>query len=168
MNDSVAKEVDAGENERSDRRGWSLVWTVFLAIVVGLLAASLAKLLLISINFTETFIHQGFLFNFDGNPLMDLAEIEGIENAKLSPFNVVVMVAFALIAGCMTYYLMPNRANRGLSHVIEDVHFNQGHTGVKEGLTVGAISAVSIGAGASVGRFGPAVHLGAAAASGLG
>ena len=99
---------------------------------------------------------------------MDLAETEGIENAKLSPFNVVVMVVFALIAGCMTYYLMPNRANRGLSHVIEDVHFNQGHTGVKEGLTVGAISAVSIGAGASVGRFGPAVHLGAAAASGLG
>ena len=45
MNDSMAKEVGAGENERSDRRGWSLVWTVFLAILVGLLAASLAKLL---------------------------------------------------------------------------------------------------------------------------
>ena len=168
MNDSVVKEAGAGKNEHSDKRGWSLVWTVFLAILVGLLAASFAKLLLISINFTETFIHQGLLFNFDGSPLMDLAKTEGIENAKLRPFNVVVMVIFGLIVGCMTYYLMPNRANRGLSHVIEDVHFNQGHTGVKEGLAVGAISAVSIGAGASVGRFGPAVHLGAAAASGLG
>ena len=99
MNDSVVKEAGASKNERSDKRGWSLVWTVFLAILVGLLAAGLAKLLLISINFTETFIHQGLLFNFDGSPLMDLAKTEGIENAMLRPFNVVVMVIFGLIVG---------------------------------------------------------------------
>ena len=141
---------------------------VVLSIIVGIFAAGLAKLLLMGIGLTETYFHDGALFNVDGTPLMDLAKEQGIENATLRPFNVVVMVVFGLIVGCMTYYLMPNRANRGLSHVIEDVHFNKGATGVKEGLTVGAISAVSIGAGASVGRFGPAVHLGAAAASGLG
>lgn len=73
-----------------------------------------------------------------------------------------------LVVGLLTYYLMPNRANRGLSHIIEDIHFNKGQTGVKEGFAVGLISAVSIGAGASVGRYGPAVHMGAAAGSGVG
>ncbi|MCK5396357.1 MAG: chloride channel protein [Gammaproteobacteria bacterium] len=63
---------------------------------------------------------------------------------------------------------MPNHANRGLSHIIEDIHFNRGQTGVKEGFAVGLISAVSIAAGASVGRYGPAVHMGAAVGSGVG
>ena len=90
MNDSVANEAGAGENERSDRRGWSLVWTVFLAILVGLLAAGLAKLLLISINFTETFIHQGLLFDFDGSPLMDLAKTGDAEKkAMLAEYTLV-------------------------------------------------------------------------------
>ena len=161
----------AASSETQTKRpqmGWSIARVVVLSILVGIVAAGLAKLLLIAIGLTETYFHDGALFHVDGTPLMDLAKEQGIENATLRPFNVAVMVVFGLIVGCMTYYLMPNRANRGLSHVIEDVHFNRGSTGVKEGLTVGAISAVSIGAGASVGRFGPAVHLGAAAASGLG
>jgi chloride channel protein, CIC family len=161
-------EENLSQRATRPKMGWSILRMVVLSIIVGILAAGLAKLLLMAIGLTETYLHDGALFNVDGTPLMDLAKEQGIENATLRPFNVIVMVVFGLIVGCMTYYLMPNRANRGLSHVIEDVHFNKGATGVKEGLTVGAISAVSIGAGASVGRFGPAVHLGAAAASGLG
>ena len=49
MNGSMIEEAVDHENGRPESRGRSLVWTVFLAILVGLLAASLAKLLLISI-----------------------------------------------------------------------------------------------------------------------
>ena len=103
MNGSMTEEAVDHENRRPESRGRSLVWTVFLAILVGLLAASLAKLLLVSIHFTENFIHQGLMFGFDGSPLMDLAKTEGIENARLSPVNVVVMVVFGLMVGSMTY-----------------------------------------------------------------
>ncbi len=139
---------------------WTMARTVCLSIAVGVIAAVAAKLLLIMINLTQEFIHPV--------PLEQLTREEGIANATLSLWSVVTLVVVGLLVGLMTHYLMPNRANRGLSHVIEDVHFNRGQTGVREGVAVGVISAVSIGAGASVGRYGPAVHLGAAAASGIG
>ena len=81
---------------------------VVLSIIVGIVAAGLAKLFLMGIGLTETYIHDGALFNVDGTPLMDLAKEQGIENATLRPFNVIVMVVFGLIVGLMTYYLMPN------------------------------------------------------------
>jgi chloride channel protein, CIC family len=139
---------------------WTMARTVSLSIVVGVMAAFAAKGLLIAINFTQEYIHP--------IPIDQLVREQGIENAMLSFWDVGTLVIFGLVVGCLTHYLMPNRVNRGLSHVIEDIHFNKGQTGVREGLSVGLISAVSIGAGASVGRYGPAVHLGAAAASGVG
>ncbi len=139
---------------------WAIARTVILSILIGCLAAVAAKGLLIAINYTSLYIHP--------IPLTDLAKEQGIANASFTLWDAGILVVFGLIVGLLTHYLMPNRQNRGLSHVIEDVHFNQGQTGVKEGISVGIISAVSIGAGASVGRYGPAVHLGAAAASAIG
>ena len=139
---------------------WTIARTVSLSVLVGVMAALAAKALLVAINITQAYIHP--------EPLAQLVESQGIEHATLSLWSVGTLVVFGLIVGLLTHYLMPNRMNRGLSHVIEDVHFNHGHTGVREGAAVGLISAVSIGAGASVGRYGPAVHLGAAAASGVG
>ena len=154
--------TETSENPKSRFRNldWVMARTVVLSILVGIMAALAAKALLIAINWTQHYIHPV--------PLEQLVKEQGIENAVLSPWSVVTLVTFGLVVGFMTHYLMPNRANRGLSHVIEDVHFNKGQTGVREGVAVGMISAVSIGAGASVGRYGPAVHLGAAAASGVG
>ena len=139
---------------------WTMARTVALSIVVGVMAAFAAKALLIAINLTQEFIHPV--------PLEQLVREQGIADATLSLWSVGALVLFGLIVGLMTHYLMPNRVNRGLSHVIEDVHFNRGQTGVKEGAAVGLISAVSIGAGASVGRYGPAAHLGAAAHENVG
>jgi hypothetical protein len=85
------------------KMGWSILRMVVLSIIVGIFAAGLAKLLLMGIGLTETYFHDGALFNVDGTPLMDLAKEQGIENATLRPFNVVVMVVFGLIVGCMTY-----------------------------------------------------------------
>lgn len=155
MNESAAK-----EDKKYKNLDWTMARTVTLSIIVGVMASLAAKGLLIAINLTENFIHP--------IPLQQLVKDEGIANASLTLWHVGALALFGLIVGLLTHYLMPNRMNRGLSHVIEDVHFNRGQTGVKEGLSVGLISAVSIGAGASVGRYGPAVHLGAAAASGVG
>ena len=147
-------------SKRFENLDWTMARTVSLSILVGIMASLAAKGLLMAINFTEKFIHPV--------PLSTLVKEQGIANATLSYWDVGALVVFGLVVGLLTHYLMPGRMNRGLSHVIEDVHFKRGQTGVKEGLAVGLISAVSIGAGASVGRYGPAVHLGAAAASGVG
>ena len=140
------------EEEKHNNLDWAMARTVGLSVLVGVMAALAAKALLIAISITQTYIHP--------EPLAELVKSQGIENATLSLWSVATLVVFGLIVGLLTHYLMPNRMNRGLSHVIEDVHFNHGQTGVREGVAVGVISAVSIGAGASVGRYGPAVHLG--------
>lgn len=136
---------------------WTMARTVLLAIVIGLIAAVAAKALLVAIQFFSTYLHP-----------IPLDQLSATNGSTLSMLDVVSLSGLGLVVGLLTYYLMPNHANRGLSHVIEDIHFNRGQTGVKEGFAVGLISAVSIGAGASVGRYGPAVHMGAAAGSGIG
>ena len=135
------------ENNRFKNLDWKMAKTVSLSILIGVMAAFAAKGLLLAINFTQNFLHP--------SPIGKLVEEQGIENASLTIWHAGTLVVMGLVVGLLTHYLMPNRANRGLSHVIEDVHFNNGQTGVKEGLAVGLISAVSIGAGASVGRYGP-------------
>jgi CIC family chloride channel protein len=153
-------EAESSESKRFKNLDWTMARTVMLSIIIGGMASFAAKGLLLAIKFTENFFHTV--------PLSTLVQEQGIGEAGLTFIEVGIMSAFGLLVGLMTHYLIPGRANRGLSHVIEDVHFNRGQTNVKEGLSVGLISAVSIGAGASVGRYGPAVHLGAAAASGVG
>lgn len=146
--------------KRFENLDWVMARTVVLAIFVGIMAALMAKSLLVAIEFFENLLHPV--------PLREMARANVPGSTMLSWWSVLTLSGGGLVVGLMTYYLMPNRANRGMSHIIEDIHFNKGQTGVKEGLVVGLISALSIGSGASVGRYGPAVHLGAAAASGVG
>ena len=145
------------EEKKYKNLDWTMARTVILAIIIGIMAALAAKALLLAIHYFSYWLHP--------IPLESLSAQDG---ATLSLYDVISLSGMGLVVGLLTYYLMPNRANRGLSHVIEDIHFNHGQTGVKEGFAVGLISAVSIGAGASVGRYGPAVHMGAAAGSGVG
>lgn len=145
------------EEKRYENLDWTMARTVILAIIIGAMAALAAKVLLIAIQFFSTTLHP-----------VPLELLAAQDDSTLSLYDVMTLSILGVVVGCLTYYLMPNRANRGLSHIIEDIHFNRGQTGVKEGFAVGLISAVSIGAGASVGRYGPAVHMGAAAGSGVG
>lgn len=146
-----------GEETRYKNLDWTMARTVILAIIIGLIAALAAKALLMAIHFFATWLHP-----------VSLDELSRTPGATLHWLDVVTLSGMGIVVGLLTYYLMPNHANRGLSHVIEDIHYNKGQTGVKEGFAVGLISACSIGAGASVGRYGPAVHMGAAAGSGVG
>jgi len=79
-----------------------------------------------------------------------------------------VLLALAIgggVVGLLTHHVMPEGTNVGFVGVLEAVRRRNGLISAREGLGVGLISAVSIGVGASVGRYGPAVHIGAAIGS---
>ncbi|MEM8770565.1 MAG: chloride channel protein [Pseudomonadota bacterium] len=62
---------------------------------------------------------------------------------------------------------MKGGRGQGISDVIEARAIRDGRISFRTGLAAAAVSAVSLGAGASAGREGPAVHLGATIASAL-
>ncbi len=73
-----------------------------------------------------------------------------------------------LLVGLITRFLMPGGRPQGVANVIEASALRAGRMSVRQGIGAAVISALSIGSGASVGREGPAVHLGAALASFIG
>jgi CIC family chloride channel protein len=60
---------------------------------------------------------------------------------------------------------MPGRRPQGVAHVIEANALRGGRMSLTDGIKAAVVSAVSIGSGASVGREGPVVHLGASLGS---
>ncbi|MEE9544887.1 MAG: chloride channel protein [Rhodospirillales bacterium] len=66
-----------------------------------------------------------------------------------------------LLIGLLVYYFLPDRRPQGVADVIEASALGGGRMSATTGLKAALINAVSIGVGASVGREGPAVHIGA-------
>lgn len=89
--------------------------------------------------------------------------------ARAQPWWVILLAPAAgglLVALALTY-LMPGRRAEGVAEVIEAHAVGGGRISLRRGLVSAAIAAVSLGSGASAGREGPVVHLGASLASGL-
>jgi len=76
-------------------------------------------------------------------------------------------VCVGLFAGIIIHYFMPGHRAQGVANVIEAAHLKSGRMSLREGLISAGLSAVSLGGGASAGREGPAVHLGATLAAKL-
>ena len=72
-----------------------------------------------------------------------------------------VPTAGGLLIGLFVHFFMPGRRPQGVAEVIEANALRGGRMPLAVGLKAALVSAVSIGAGASVGREGPVVHLGA-------
>ncbi|MEE8532342.1 MAG: chloride channel protein [Alphaproteobacteria bacterium] len=72
-----------------------------------------------------------------------------------------------LVIGVFVHFVMPGRRNHGVADVIEAGALGDSRVGLRAGLGAVAAAATSIGFGASVGREGPVVHLGATLASWL-
>lgn len=75
-----------------------------------------------------------------------------------------VPVVGGVIVGQLIRF-MPHHRAHGVPNVIESAALHDGRINLKHGLLSALISSVSIGFGASVGREGPVVHLGATLAS---
>ncbi|MBF0185685.1 MAG: chloride channel protein [Magnetococcales bacterium] len=73
-----------------------------------------------------------------------------------------------LLVGGMVYYWLPRGAAQGVPEVMASVALHNGQMSLRDGLVKMLASALSLGCGASVGREGPVVHLGATLASAVG
>jgi CIC family chloride channel protein len=128
-----------------------------LAMVVGLLAGAAGVV-----------FREGVLLvqlAFYGTSLERLS----VHTATLSWWHILIAPAVGgLIVGPLVHFLLPGRRAHGLADVIEASALRGGRLEVRTGIIAALANVLSIGAGASVGREGPAVHLGAAVASGIG
>ncbi len=99
------------------------------------------------------------------------AEAERISDyvATLPWWHVVsVPTLGGLLVGILVYRYMPGRRAHNVADVIEANALRGGRMSSRVGLMAALISALSIGFGASVGREGPAVHLGASLSGWIG
>ncbi len=76
-------------------------------------------------------------------------------------------VVGGLIVGILVRIGLPGNRPQGVADVIEANALKGGRMSLSDGLRAAVINAISIGSGASVGREGPAVHLGAALAASI-
>jgi len=72
------------------------------------------------------------------------------------------------VVGAMVHFMLPKKRPEGIADVIEASAQHGGRMSSRIGVATAMVSAVSIGSGASVGREGPAVHLGASLAGWIG
>ena len=72
------------------------------------------------------------------------------------------------IVGVLLYRQKPTARKLGVGHVIERLTYHQGRFPLRNWLNQWWVGVVVVLGGLSAGREGPAIHLGAAAASGLG
>ena len=70
-----------------------------------------------------------------------------------------------LVVGMLLVWLAPRRRASGVADVIEAAHLRHGVIRWRDGLASAIITIISLGSGASAGREGPAVHIGASIAS---
>ncbi|MBL4789544.1 MAG: chloride channel protein [Kordiimonadaceae bacterium] len=77
---------------------------------------------------------------------------------------ILIPVAGGLIVGQLLRFI-DKKQSKSVSHVIESAALENGKINAKEGFLSAAITVISLGSGASAGREGPVVHLGATLAS---
>jgi len=130
-----------------------LVMTL-LAVVIGACVGGLAILFVEKIDFI-----QSFFLGISGAHIA--AHIDSMPAWKV----VLIPTLGGLLVGFLIHRFLPGARAKGPADVIEACEVGGAHISVKEGFWAILTSGLSIGAGASVGREGPVVHLGASFAA---
>ena len=137
----------------SDNRQKAL-YLILLAVPVGIIAGAVGIFLRILIDY--------FTVLFYGVDQMSFATaVAG------HPFwkEVLILMLAGLFIGLWTKYLMPKGRIHNPADIIESSMLGNGRMSLKAGFGVFVISIISISAGSSAGRFGPAMVVGATVAS---
>lgn len=131
-----------------------LVWLI--AIFAGLAAAGGAIVFRVAIGLTQM-------------PWLAGVSEAVASMARTRPWWVILLAPAAggLLVGLLLTYLMPGRRAEGVAEVIEAQAVGGSRIPLRRGLVSAVAAAVSLGSGASAGREGPVVHLGASFASAL-
>lgn len=132
-----------------------LVWV--LAVLIGLLVSYAVLAFRILIGTIQ--------YLWSGAHTKEMIEMAG----QLPWYLILLMPAFGgLIVGCLLHFVLPHKRPEGVADVIEARAMKNAQMPFLSGLGMALVSAVSLGFGASAGREGPAVHLGATLASSVG
>ena len=124
-----------------------------LAIVIGVIAGYGAVGFYLAIDWLTL-----FLFGADEKTLATGAKSLEWWHLLVAP------VAAGLVVGQLLRFMDGNRA-QGIPHVMEAAVLKEGRLPLRKGLMSAIITMISIGGGASTGREGPVVHLGATLAA---
>ena len=126
----------------------------FLAAIIGMAAGygAIGFRLLVA----------GLQWGFFGNPMDQIVS----KAADLPWWHLIIVPALGgLGVGLFVKLVLPGRLPQGVADVMAASALRSGRMSLREGLAAALLSAGSIGCGASVGREGPIVHLGATFAS---
>ncbi|GIL01029.1 MAG: chloride channel protein [Alphaproteobacteria bacterium] len=132
-----------------------LIWV--LALLAGLAVAAAAILFRLMIGWTQLFW------------LGDTSErVHSIARELPWPLLFLGPVGGGLLVGLALRYLLAARRCSGVADVIEARALGGRRISLRDGLVSAGVTALSLGSGASAGREGPVVHLGAVIASAVG
>jgi len=131
-----------------------LIW--LLALVIGFGAAYLTIAFRVLIGWVQI-------------PWLGTSSERVFEAALNLPWYVILAAPTlgGLLVGLLLVFVLPGKRAYGVADVIEAQAIRNSKISLREGLSNALVSVLSLGAGASAGREGPVVHLGASIASWL-